>query len=219
MTRNRQGPVLTVDALIQDENGRVLLIKRAVKPFKGVWCLPGGKVEEGERVEAALEREIIEELGVRIGIRELAGVYSEPDRDPRGHFVSVVYHATIIGGEPGPSSEVTDILWLSAGEEVELGFDHATILKDHWLSGKGSLQPAGTGGKKRSTMRRHPAEPVVSQVEDLSTDARLVEDEAGRGKRAVKEPKPAAKPMAGRGTKRTAAAARSGVTKRTSRGR
>jgi 8-oxo-dGTP diphosphatase len=215
-----KGPILTVDALIGDDKGRILVITRGVKPFKGHWCLPGGKVEEGERVEAALEREVMEELGVRIGIRELVGVYSDPERDPRGHFVSVAYHATIIGGELATSNEVDDIRWISRDEIIELGFDHGKILQDWWTKKQGMNGGSVPGRKpqvKKPRMHDHPVddEELVEQVEDERIEGkRLVEDEAGRGKRAVKAGKitrgsAMAKPMRGSGTKKTGVAARS----------
>ncbi len=231
MARKNERPVLTVDALIENEEGKILLIKRGVTPFKGLWCLPGGKVDSGERVEAALEREIVEEVGVRIGIRELLGVYSDPDRDPRGHFVSVVYHATIIGGEPTTTDEADELYWLtSSDEDIEFGFDHAQILQDWWKIKREilSIAPHKSDRKDKSArpdLRRHPVDQIVEQVEDEgSEDRRLVEDEAGRGKRAVKmgerstsrRTQPIAEPMKGTGTKKTAAAGKA-VAKKVSR--
>jgi 8-oxo-dGTP diphosphatase len=222
MTKNKERPTLTVDALIEDEQGRILLIKRGVKPFKGEWCLPGGKVDAGERVEAALEREVIEELGIRIGIRELVGVYSDPDRDPRGHFVTVVYHATIIGGEPTVTDEAADILWVERHEEeeLEIGFDHAMILEDWWQRRNDAVRISRSNQQKgeRPQLRKHPVDPMVEQVEDERIEGkRLVEDEAGRGKRLTKIGGGAgasAQKMSGHGTKRTAAAGKAPARKR-----
>lgn len=225
MARNK-GPVLTVDALIEDDKGRVLIIKRAVEPFKGRWCLPGGKVDEGERVEAALEREIVEELKVRIGIRELIGIYSEPDRDPRGHFVSALFHATIVGGEPTRSEEVSEIKWVERGDkDLKLGFDHGKMLQHWWTrNSSGKVWPKPKDGTDRSTaLKAHPVDgdEKSSRKTTVKDNDRLVEDEAGRGKRVVKgaNGKKAhstqARPMKGSGTKRTAAAGKAGTRRHT----
>ncbi|MDQ3100262.1 MAG: NUDIX hydrolase [Bacteroidota bacterium] len=213
----KEGPFLSVDALIEDDQGRILLIERGVQPFKGKWCLPGGMVEPGERVEAALEREMIEEIGVRIGIRELIGVYSDPDRDPRGHYVTVAFHATVIGGEPTTSKEVLDLYWISENDhDIEMGFDHAQILQDWWNRRiEGPVKPSQDKKMKKETprVRKHPVDPQVVQMGDEALgENRVVEDEAARGKRLVKNSAgsntkkagaPIAIPMRGAGTKKT----------------
>ena len=70
-----------VDGILQRE-GKILLIKRAGNTFHNYWALPGGIVEEGETVEEALTREMLEELGVEVTLKEILGVYSKPNRDP-----------------------------------------------------------------------------------------------------------------------------------------
>lgn len=89
-------PMLTVDVVVLSAEGgtqRVLLIRRGNPPFAGGWALPGGFVEEGERVAEAAPRELTEETGLRADALELLGVYDTPERDPRGWTVSVVYLA------------------------------------------------------------------------------------------------------------------------------
>ena len=85
-----KSPILTVDGIILDK-GKILLLKRALRPFFGFWVLPGGHVEYGEIVEKAIKREMEEELGVPVKIKGLFGVYSDPKRDPRYHTTSIVY--------------------------------------------------------------------------------------------------------------------------------
>ena len=215
MSKNKDGPTLTVDALIEDEQGRILLIARGVEPFKGKWCLPGGKVEYGERVEAALEREMMEELGIRIGIRELVGIYSDPDRDPRGHYVTAAFHCTIVGGEPHTSAEVDAIHWLSRSEQdMEFGADHGKILQDWWnrrMDGKVLPSQELDLGAASPKLKDHPVDALVEQVADGLEEARSVEDEAGRGEREMKDADlrtTVARPMRGSGAKRTAPSGR-----------
>ncbi|MGI8650210.1 MAG: NUDIX domain-containing protein, partial [Rubrobacter sp.] len=80
-------PKLTVD-IVLPQSGGVVLIRRRNEPFEGQWCLPGGFVEVGESVEAAAVREMREETGLDVKLERLVGVYSDPERDPRGHSVT-----------------------------------------------------------------------------------------------------------------------------------
>ncbi|GAI08638.1 unnamed protein product, partial [marine sediment metagenome] len=85
-----KSPILTTDAVILKDN-KILLVRRSIYPFQGYWVLPGGHVNYGERVKEAIKREMKEELGIRVKVKRLIGVYSDPKRDPRYHTVSVVY--------------------------------------------------------------------------------------------------------------------------------
>src|SRR5262245_66201402 len=88
-------PALSVDAVVIDARGFVLLVRRGHPPFKGCFALPGGFVEVGETVEDAVRRELWEETGVRAGRLTLIGVYSDPRRDQRGHTCSVAFLARV----------------------------------------------------------------------------------------------------------------------------
>jgi len=94
-------PSLTTDCVVFDDERRVLLVRRKSEPFKGAFALPGGFVDIGETVEAACRREVLEETGITIGALRLVGVYSDPQRDPRGHNVSIAY-TTLVAGAPQP---------------------------------------------------------------------------------------------------------------------
>jgi 8-oxo-dGTP diphosphatase len=82
--------MLTADGVLI-KNGKILLIKRKNEPWKGMYALPGGFVEYGERVEDTVLREVFEETGLKASIIALVGIYSSPDRDPRGHIITVAY--------------------------------------------------------------------------------------------------------------------------------
>ena len=86
-------PSLTTDIFIFDENTDFILIKRKNDPFKNHWALPGGFVEYGETVETAAIREAKEETNIDVELLDLVNVYSKPDRDPRGHTITVAYIA------------------------------------------------------------------------------------------------------------------------------
>ena len=89
-------PALATDCVVFDPLGRVLLIRRAHEPRTGKYALPGGFVKLGETVDSACRREVMEETGIEITEINLVGVYSDIDRDPRGHIVSVAFKAELM---------------------------------------------------------------------------------------------------------------------------
>ena len=121
-------PKLMVDVVIPSEAG-VVLIRRGSDPFEGQWALPGGFVDVGETVREAAVREVAEETGLAIEVSRLVGVYSEPDRDPRGHNVSVVFLARVLGGQMQSASDAAGIEVLDP-DTVELAFAHGRIIAD-----------------------------------------------------------------------------------------
>jgi 8-oxo-dGTP diphosphatase len=129
MAHSSSRVVLTVDAVITDHHGRILLMERGTEPFRGDWVLPGGLVDPGETVEEAVVREVREELGLTVEVVRLIGVFSTPGRDPRGSFVSLAFHVRITGGEVIATEEAPAHRWLVSGEQVSMGFDHAAILQ------------------------------------------------------------------------------------------
>ena len=124
-----KNPKLTVDGIIIDEE-RVLLIKRKNEPFKGKWSLPGGFVEYKETVEDAVIREILEETNLSTDVKELVGVYSSPDRDPRGHTVTIAFLLNIKSGEMKSGNDADDAKFFEIEDLPELSFDHKKIIED-----------------------------------------------------------------------------------------
>lgn len=120
---------LTVDAIIPYE-GKIVLIRRMNDPYKGYYALPGGIVEYGERVEDAVLREVEEETGLKGEVYKLVGVYSDPKRDPRGHFVSVCFIVLPKGGELKAGSDAKEVALFSLDSLPKLAFDHEKMLKD-----------------------------------------------------------------------------------------
>jgi 8-oxo-dGTP diphosphatase len=123
-------PALTTDCVVFDAAGRVLLIRRKNPPFKGSYALPGGFVAIGETAEAACRRELEEETGLEVGALELIGVYSEPERDPRGHTCSIAFLARVDRAEPEAGDDAAAAEWVADWRSLKLAFDHARILAD-----------------------------------------------------------------------------------------
>jgi 8-oxo-dGTP diphosphatase len=108
----------------------LILVKRSFDPYKDHWAFPGGIVEYGETVESAAIREAKEETGLDVRIEKLLGVYSDPERDPRGHYVSVCFLCEPVSGTLKTSEETKEVKAFT-GEELislKLAFDHRKIL-------------------------------------------------------------------------------------------
>ncbi|MCK5024154.1 MAG: NUDIX hydrolase [Thermoplasmata archaeon] len=127
-----KNPALTVDA-IAIKDGQIILIKRKNPPFQGSYALPGGFVDYGETVENAVIREFKEETGLNAEIKDFIGIYSEPDRDPRGHTVSAVFELMISGGTMLAGDDAAEVSLFSLDELPDLAFDHGKIIADYIL--------------------------------------------------------------------------------------
>jgi mutator protein MutT len=105
---------------VLDETGRVLLARRAHEPSKGEWSLPGGGVELGETLDAAVAREVLEETGlvVRVGpvVEVLDRVQHADDGRVEYHFVIIDYLCHAIGGRLTCGSDADDVAWVRLEE-------------------------------------------------------------------------------------------------------
>jgi len=130
-----KNPLLAVDGIVLTKDGKIVLVRRLNEPFKGYWALPGGFVEYGERVEEALKREVLEETGLKVRILKLVGVYSDPNRDPRGHVISICYLCEEVGGKLRPSSDAMEAAAFAKERlrKLKLAFDHSHMLRDAGL--------------------------------------------------------------------------------------
>jgi len=127
-------PIPVVDVIVERDD-KVLLIKRGTPPFKGKLAIPGGHLKYGETVEAAAKREILEETGLEIRIKCILGVYSDPERDPRGHRISVVFIADYASGKLNAGDDAAGADWHSICDleriASQLAFDHGKVIGDY----------------------------------------------------------------------------------------
>ena len=131
---------VTVDIVVMtftENDLRVLLIRRAVPPFRDSWALPGGFVHPDEDLDTAAARELAEETSIsqEPGHLEQFGTYGHPDRDPRMRVVSVGYWAIVPdlptpkGGSDAAYAELVPVAELESGR-IRLAFDHDRIVAD-----------------------------------------------------------------------------------------
>jgi ADP-ribose pyrophosphatase YjhB (NUDIX family) len=126
-----KNPTLTVDAIIE-ENNKIVLITRAGDTEHGKLALPGGHVEVGELVESAAIREIEEETNLKIKLKDILGVYSDPKRDPRGHYVSTVFIAKASGKlKARNDASKADFYDPNKLKKKDIASDHFKIIKDY----------------------------------------------------------------------------------------
>ncbi len=123
-----------MDIIIEMGAGKVVLIKR--KNYPHGWALPGGFVDYGESVEQAAAREAHEETALNVENLHQFRVYSAPDRDPRGHTISVVFTAQG-RGMPGAGDDAADLgVFSKENLPRPIAFDHEKILADYFESRK-----------------------------------------------------------------------------------
>ncbi len=123
-----RNPVPTVDIIIRYE-GKIVLIERRNPPFG--WALPGGFVDYGESLEKAAIREAREETGLDLRDLRQFRAYSEPDRDPRQHNISMVFIAEGQGQLRGGDDAAKAALFSLDELPSPLCFDHGKILADY----------------------------------------------------------------------------------------
>ncbi|MBD3368261.1 MAG: NUDIX domain-containing protein [Candidatus Eisenbacteria bacterium] len=123
-----RNPFPTVDIIIE-HGGGVVMVERKNEP-RG-WALPGGFIDYGESAEDAARREAFEETGLELeGLRQF-GVYSDPDRDPRMHTMSVVFTASG-SGAPRAGDDAAGVRVIDPSDPPQpVAFDHALILEDY----------------------------------------------------------------------------------------
>ena len=132
-------PMLTADCVVVNNRNDILLVRRGNDPFKGCCALPGGFMEMDETIEHCAVRELEEETGLTASEQEirLIGIYSNPNRDPRGRTVTAAYafllpESTLHGGQGDARAgdDAAEVRWWPLNALPPLAFDHANIVSD-----------------------------------------------------------------------------------------
>lgn len=127
-------PALAVDCVVfglDDDDLKVLLIRRGMEPFLGRWALPGGFVHMDETVEEAARRELREEAGIDRAVLEQFHVFSSIDRDPRERVVSVAHVALVKLSDHSvrAATDAREAAWFGVDDLPKLAFDHDVIVE------------------------------------------------------------------------------------------
>lgn len=130
-------PVVAVGAVVFRE-GAVLLVKRGKPPNQGQWAIPGGSVHLGETLQAAAEREILEETGLTVRAGEPVLTFESIQPDDQGrvayHYVIIDLEAVYVAGEPEAADDAADARWVTADDmqNLEVAAATRTFLKEQY---------------------------------------------------------------------------------------
>src|SRR3954468_11440893 len=127
---DKDRPWVAADCVVFDRRDRLLLIRRKNAPFQGQYALPGGFVELGETTENAARRELQEETGVMAQSLILIGVYSDPQRDPRHHCISIAYLTLVREAQATAGDDAAEAEFVEDWQTLSLAFDHNRIVQD-----------------------------------------------------------------------------------------
>lgn len=143
---------ITADCAVfgfQDNEVKVLLVKRSIEPFKNFWMLPGGIMGAGQTIEESVNNILFNLTGIHNIHQNQVRTYSQPDRHPVKRVVTVCYYA-LIKPENHPviaKSYVSDVTWHSLNDLPELGFDHGKLVRDAWNKLKENVEHHLTFGE------------------------------------------------------------------------
>ena len=119
MSKYPTKPEVAVGAVVL-HNNKVLLVKRKLAPAKGDWAIPGGKINLGETLSQAAEREIFEETGITIKVKEpiyaFDSIYKDKEGEIEFHYVIVDLIAEYLSGQIKPGDDAAEVRWFSASD-------------------------------------------------------------------------------------------------------
>jgi 8-oxo-dGTP diphosphatase len=114
-------------AVLIEQDGRVLLVRRDNEPFRGLWTLPAGFINGGEDPAEAAARECLEETGLRVRVTRVLDIISGKEH-PRGADFIIVYQASVIAGELKPGDDANAVEWFARGDLPPLAFRATQII-------------------------------------------------------------------------------------------
>ena len=118
--------VVGIGILVIDN--KILLVKRGIEPGYGKWSMPSGFINRFEKVEHAIERELLEECGIDVKANWISGVYSEKDSP----IILLVWDLSLISGAPKPLDETIEVGFFDLDKLPELAFDHDDKIISDW---------------------------------------------------------------------------------------
>jgi 8-oxo-dGTP diphosphatase len=115
----------------EDQQLKILLVRRANPPFEGLWAFPGGYLDSGEELEVSAARELKEETGITGARLKQYGAVGTIGRDPRGRSISVVYFGAVSSeiAKPQPADDADEAQFHPVKRRPRLAFDHEQIVK------------------------------------------------------------------------------------------
>ncbi len=149
-TYEYERPAVTTDCVVfglDEDDLKILLIQRDIKPYEGQWALPGGFIKMGESVDDCAKRELHEETGLNNIYLEQLYTFGSPNRDPREQVITIAYFALVnlIDHRPQAATDARNAAWFAQDELPSLAFDHKEILAKakQRLKGKLKYEPIG----------------------------------------------------------------------------
>jgi ADP-ribose pyrophosphatase YjhB (NUDIX family) len=127
----------TAGAVVEDEAGRILLARRGVQPFRGMWDIPGGYLDEGEHPLDGMRRELLEETGLEVEPVHFLGAFMDfyGDSPDANATLNLFWSARVVTGEPVAADDVAELRWFASGEIPplrELAFTLLPRVLDAW---------------------------------------------------------------------------------------
>jgi len=128
-----------VSGLVEDAEGRLLLARRAVEPYLGLWDPPGGFLEEGEHPVEGLRRELLEETGLEAEIGSFVGAWMDVygEADEAAATLNLYWSATVADGDPQAADDVAELRWFAA-DALPAGGELAFTTVKHALAASSS---------------------------------------------------------------------------------